>query len=112
MFISVVSSVILSSCAPVVSNVSDEIRLNSWSAELKNGSAVTLSFAGDDADFKISGSDKERCSELKGLCVIDSDELMIYNNSDGEPYIFKYTLKDGSLVLKYDGGKMKLTKNN
>ena len=112
LFLFVVFPVLLSSCAPVVSTVSDEIRLNSWSARLKNGSSVALSFTGDNADFIISHSDKSRCSELKGLCVIDGDELMIYNSSDGEPYIFEYTLNDNKLVLKYDGGKLSLTKDN
>lgn len=101
-----------SSCTPTIENSADEIRLNKWSYTTKYDKVVTLRFTGDKAVFKIDSSDSQACVKLKGLCVIDSDKIAIYNESDKENYIFTYKLKGNKLKLKYLGGKIILTRQN
>ncbi len=99
------SLVMLSGCTPTARDSSGEIKQNSWKAELRNGDSVSLSFSSDFADLKISGKSK---AEIKGLCVIDKESMIIYGD---EPYAFSYTLRGDSLILRTDDGKLKLLKN-
>lgn len=103
---------IMTSCAPVITGTADEIRINDWSATLKNGSVVTLSFDEDYAEFKINSTDKDAEADIKGLGVIDNRQILIYNQSEIEPYYFKYSLNNNKLTLKYNGGKVVLTRDN
>lgn len=96
---------LLTSCTRILSNPSDEIKLNNWKAELKNGYTVTLDFVGDNADLELNGDIK---TSIKGLCVIDSEEMIIYG---AEPYVFRYALSGDSLKLIRGKGKVTLLKN-
>ena len=100
--------IIMSSCTQIIKNTADEIRLNKWKAKLKSGSIVTLKFKEDSADFNISSKDKKSDVKLCGLCVIDSENIMIFDDNDNQNYVFSYKVKDNKLVLNYDEGEMVL----
>lgn len=106
------TALLLTSCTRVTLDKADEIRMNTWSAELENGSVVTLSFQDDNAEFKINGKDKDARADLKGLCVIDDKKILIYNQSESESYFFDYKIKNNTLILNYNGGSMILTRQN
>lgn len=100
---------LMTSCTQVTVNNSDEIRMNKWTSMTENGNTASLTFKEDIAEFKVRNNNKE-LFRLKGLCVIDSKRLLIYNQSDSEPYFFEYIIKNNNLTLKYDGGSIKLTR--
>ena len=102
----------LTSCTQVITNTCDEIRLNSWCAELKNGSVVTLKFEDDIARFQIKSDDKEAQTRIKGNCFFENNKMVIYNFDDLEPYCFEYKLKNNKLTLKHSRGKLVLTRCN
>ncbi len=99
---------VFTSCGAVVVNEADEIRLNSWSARLKSGSRVTLSFDGDRADFTVKSDDRDARLRLSGLCFFDSEKFALYDEKDKSEYIFRYRLRDNKLTLLYDEGKITL----
>ncbi|MCH5303322.1 MAG: hypothetical protein J1E41_00540 [Ruminococcus sp.] len=98
----------MSSCTQVVKNTADEIRLNTWSARLKSESMVTLKFKEDIASFKVTSSDKKPDLKLSGLCIIDSKNIMIFDDSDNQNYVFSYKLKENKLILGYNSVKLTL----
>ena len=99
----------LTSCTQVVVDNSDEIRMNKWSAKSENGNISVLKFKNDIAEFKVKNNNKE-IVYLKGLCLIDDKKLMIYNQSEQEPYFFEYKIKNNNLILKYDGKNLKFSR--
>ena len=110
-FLAVLSLIfIMTSCSGAVENAADEIRLNEWSARLKCGYDVKLSFKDDNAEFKILSKNKNSDIRLNGLCFIDRCRIMIFDSSDKDSYVFLYKLSDNKLSLKYDGGKIVLTR--
>lgn len=114
-FIKLLSAVFIaltmSSCTQVIFNNSDEIRLNSWSAAQKGGNYVSLKFVEDNAEFKILSENKKPKLTIKGLCLIDKNNIMIFDNSDKQSYTFSYTLKDNKLKLRYDNGELTLKRS-
>ena len=112
LLIPIIIAVIMSSCTQVVIDSADEIRMNTWSTKLQNGSVVSLRFKEDIACFKINSSDKDACACIKGLGVIDDSKIMIYNKSDNEPYFFNYKIKKNTLVLSYENGSLTLSRKN
>ncbi len=112
LFIPIIIMFFLTSCTQVIVNTTDEIRLNNWSAKPENGSTVTLSFNDDTAEFRIKSTDPDARAKISGLCFIDDKRIFIYNQIENEPYIFEYKLKDNQLIMKYNGGKLVLTRNN
>lgn len=111
LIIPILIMVIMTSCTRVIVDTEDEIRMNKWSASLKNGSSITLVFEDDIAEFKIYSKDKGAQADLKGLCVIDDKKILIYNQNEGEPYFFDYKVKNNELILRYDGGKLVLNRD-
>ena len=107
LIIPIIIMIILSSCTQVVVNTADEIRMNKWSGKTENGNVFTLSFKNDKAEFKVQNNNKLNLI-LKGLCAIDNKRIMIYNQSENEPYFFEYTINNNNLILKYDNGIIKL----
>ena len=102
----------LTSCTQLVTNTADETRMNTWKAELQNGSIVTLSFENDTAQFRVEDEDGDVLTRIKGLCFFDNKSMLIYNKSESEPYIFEYKIKNNKLVLSYGGGRLVLTREN
>ena len=102
LIIPIIIAVIMTSCTQIVIDSADEIRMNTWSTKLQNGSAVSLRFKQDTACFKIISSDKDACACIKGLGLIDDSKIMIYNKSDNEPYLFNYIIKNNTLKLTYN----------
>lgn len=100
---------LLTSCTQVVSNTADEIRLNKWSATLGGNRRVTLSFNDDIGSFNISS--KENKIKIKGLTIIDSDTIAIFDSDDSEVYRFKYSLKENKLKLTNSYGTLYLKRN-
>ena len=107
----VIIVVFTAACSPVVSNTADEIRYNSWSASLRSGSKVSLTFSGDNAVFEVKSSDKGARVKLSGLCVMDSENLAIIDSDDNDMYKFTYSLSRNKLRLKYNGATLNLTRN-
>lgn len=100
---------LLTSCTQVVSNTADEIRLNKWSATLGGNRRVILSFKDDIGSFYISS--KENKIKIKGLTIIDSDTIAIFDSDDSEVYRFKYSLKENKLKLTNSYGTLYLKRN-
>ena len=105
LLIPIIIILMMTSCTQVIVNNSDEIRMNKWTAKSENGNVSVLSFKDDFAEFKVKNNNKELL-HLKGLCAIDNNRLMIYNNSEQEPYFFEYKMNNNNLTLKYDGGSL------
>ena len=103
---------LLCSCTQVVTDKADEVRLNNWSAALGNENRVSLSFDGDTAEFKVQSDDSDAAVTLKGVGVVDNNNILIYNQSESEPYFFTYKIKNNTLILGYDGGRLTLTRDN
>lgn len=112
LIIPILIMIFLCSCARVIDDAVDEIRMNRWSAKLQNGSVASLSFNDDYASFKIQSKDKAACAAIKGLGIIDDKTIFIYNLSDNEPYYFDYIIKNNTLIIKYNGGKLTLYHKN
>ena len=96
------------SCSEVPTNIADEIRLNKWSLCADN--QITLSFNDDIGKLSFVSKNKNNNLLIKGVAFIDSEQIMIVDESDNEKYIFKYKLKDNKLKLIFDNGKIALTK--
>lgn len=111
LIIPIIIILLLTSCTQVIVNNSDEIRMNKWSAESENGNKAVLRFNEEIAEFKVMNNNKELLS-LKGLCVIDDKKLLIYNQSEQEPYFFDYKISNNNLILNYDGKSLNLTRLN
>ncbi len=101
---------IMTSCAGTVENAADEIRLNDWSARLNSGYDAQLRFKDDNAEFKILSKNKKSDVRLSGICFIDRSRIIIFDSSDKDSYVFEYKLIDNKLRLRYDGGKIVLTR--
>ncbi len=99
---------VMTSCTQTVSNTSDEIRMNKWSAKLKSGSSVSFKISDDFGKFQIKSKDKDACVKLSGLCVIDSDSIVIIDSKDKQSYEFSYKLHNNKLKLGYNGGEISL----
>lgn len=99
---------IMTSCARVIENTPDEIRLNKWTAALNGGGKVTLDFSGDSADFIIRNKNNKQDLNISGTAFMDKKRLIVFDKSDSGNYVFTYSLKDDILTLEYDGGKIKL----
>ena len=110
LIIPIIIMLFMTACSQVITDIPDEIRLNSWSTKLENESVVSLSFEGDNAKFTVKSSDKDASVSIEGLCSFDNKNLMIYNKKDAQPYFFKYKLNNDKLVLKYDGGAIRLSR--
>ncbi|MBR1731407.1 MAG: hypothetical protein IJ725_03105 [Ruminococcus sp.] len=110
LIIPIIIALLLTSCTQVIVDEADEIRLNKWCAKLENESEVSLSFDDNTACFRIDSKDKDAETEIKGLSVIDNKNIMIYNESESEPYFFEYKIKNNTLTLKYSGGSLTLTR--
>lgn len=108
MILSVLCAVVMTSCTQTVSNTADEIRMNKWSAKLKSGSSVSLSIDDDLGTFQVKSKDKDARVKLSGLCVIDSESIVIIDSKDKQSYKFGYKLHNNKLKLKYGGGKITL----
>ena len=89
---------IMTSCARVIENTPDEIRLNKWTAAL----------SGDNADFIIRNKNNKQDLNISGTAFMDEKRLIVFDKSDSGNYVFTYSLKDDILTLEYDGGKIKL----
>ena len=100
--------IICCGCTRVIETASDEIKSNKWKMTTDFGKKVVLKFSGDTAIFRVKSKDKFACVVIKGLCVIDSKKISIFNNSDKENYTFRYKLKGNRLRLKYMGGQINL----
>ena len=100
----------MTSCARTAADTADEIRLNSWSAALQNGSVVTLSFKNDTAELTVKSMDINARASIKGLCFFDKKSMLIYDKKECEPYIFNYRINNNTLILNYSGGRMILTR--
>ncbi|MCH5298970.1 MAG: hypothetical protein J1E96_04315 [Ruminococcus sp.] len=108
LIITVFCAVLMTSCAQTVSNTADEIRMNKWSAKLKSGSSVNLSVDDDFGTFQVKSKDRDARVKLSGLCVIDSDSIVIIDSKDKQSYRFSYKLHNNKLKLEYNGGKITL----
>lgn len=100
----------MTSCAQVIENNADEIRLNKWNEKLKNDGEAVLCFDEDNAVFNILYKNKKFNVKVSGKAFFDKNKLIIFDKSDYHNYIFNYKLKDNHLFLKYDGGTLKLKK--
>ena len=109
LFIPIVIILLLTSCTQVIVDRADEIRMNKWTAQQENGNMISLSFRDDVAEFNVKNNNK-KILNLKGLCVIDDKRMLIYNQSEEEPYFFDYKINNNKLILKYDKGKIELTR--
>ncbi len=107
-----VLAALFSSCTTVITNTADEIRSGRWEAKLSGGSSVSLSFSGDDGVFEISSDDEYACLKISGLCVMDTDGMILCDSADSEIYKFGYKLKNNRLRLTYDGSSITLTRKN
>ena len=112
LIIPIVIMFFLTSCAQVVVNTADEIRLNRWSASLQNGSTVKLNFKNDTAEFCVKSKDNDAQITINGLCFFDKQSMLIYDKKENEPYIFEYKIKNNKLILKHSGGRLVLTREN
>ena len=111
LIISVLCAALMTSCAQTVSNTADEIRMNKWSAKLKSGSRVSLSIDDDFGTFRVNSKDKDARVKLSGLCVIDSDSIVLIDSKDKQSYKFSYKLHNNKLKLGYNGGKITLKRD-
>lgn len=108
LIIAVFCVALMTACTQTINNTADEIRLNKWSTGLKSGSVVSLKINDDFATFRVKSKDKYARVKLSGLCVIDSDSIVIIDSKDKHSYKFGYKLHNNKLKLKYGGGKITL----
>lgn len=97
-----VSVLFLSACgAQVLNSTADEIRANSWEYNGEQGLYSKLEFDENLAVLTISNND-EYC-EIKGLSVIDDDNLIIIDNSLKKEFLFNYEITGTTLTLERSG---------
>ena len=108
LIIFVLCAALMTSCTQTVSNTADEIRMNKWSTWLESGSSVSLTVNDDFGTFQVKSKDKDARVKLSGLCIIDSDSIVIIDSKDKQSYKFGYKLHNNRLKLKYGGGKITL----
>lgn len=107
----VVLTLFFASCSEVVSTPIDEIRLNSWHLKTDYGSNISLSFNDDISEFKVITNNNEANVTVKGLCVIDDEHIVIFDQTDNQTYIFSYKLSGNQLILGYENGEIVLQRN-
>ncbi len=100
----------LCACTDVVNNSADELRLNSWSAQLDNGSVILLSFSEDYATFKLANSEEETCV-IDGLCEISDTAFVIHDKSTSTSFAFSYIVHFDSVEIYYEGNSVSLYKS-
>jgi hypothetical protein len=103
--------VLFSSCTQVPVNSADNVRMNLWKNTLKNGTTVTLSFdVNNCAVLKTTSKDKQACTTIEGLCIIDKKSILISDEATKENFVFSYKATGSKLKLKNDYGSVILKK--
>ena len=98
----------LCACERVIRDASDELVMNSWSAELAGGAQVSLTFDEDNAEFSVTNSDT--ASSLKGLCILSPEQFTVCDEETGENYTFDYRLFGDHIELTYNNSTIILLK--
>ena len=100
----------LCACTDAVVNTADELRLNTWSAELYNGGVVSLSFSGDFATLKLENSELEEFA-VSGLCEISDTAFVIHDENTDAPFAFTYIVHFDSVEILYEENTVRLYKS-
>lgn len=86
----------------------DELRCNSWKAELEGGAEVELSFGEDSASLKINNAGES--AEISGRCIIDDKSFVIFVPEISQNYGFNYVPRGDTLELSFGGSTITLDK--
>ena len=99
----------LCSCKRVIRSPADELTMSSWSADMKNGNRLSLSFDADEAVFTAENPDFTLV--ISGYCLTDDEGFVICDEQTQLNYSFTYILHGDSIELSRDGSTVILDKD-
>lgn len=111
LFYTVCIVLVFCSCSDTVINSDfDEIRLHKWQYTNEYGLQADISFEENKISLSIENNNEK--TELNGLCLCDSESLIIIDNNTNCEYLFYYELNGDDLNLTYHSKSIKFIKSD
>lgn len=103
-------------CERVAQNSADELKMNVWHADCKNGTSVALSFSHYGAEMKIITNSTDSADEItatiKGICTADDSEFIIFDEVTGQSFRFGYGIRGNKCDITYGGSLITLERSD